>query len=288
MFWQSTARIWDDLLRVREWLIGDFLNKLNTATEIADDDYEPLHNAWKTLHEEKLRIDTEIFELSRAVPHEALENLHESLRVMQKSINARLSGNVDWHSVVKECETKYNESAKIFEEGLAEIKILVEDSIKRHPEIQAPQVYLPALQHVGGGVMINSPISQGDKSFVNTGKMDITGSTLNFGEISGNVKNSVHQIPDQLSDLKQLLLDLHEAVESDDILKIEDKADLLEQVKCLAETSKADDQKSKEGVARRAMKIFDATLRGLPDTAKIVESCAKIFPLVVKALGVVL
>jgi len=33
------------------------------------------------------------------------------------------------------------------------------------------------------------------------------------------------------------------------------------------------------------MKMFDATLKSLPDTAKIAEACSKLLPLILKALG---
>lgn len=118
-----------------------------------------------------------------------------------------------------------------------------------------------------------------------------SGQALNLGEmdISGQVINTINQLPDSPSDqlgIKELLIQLQKAVEEEAELSIEDKADLLEQVKSLAEAKQAPEAEKREGLARKARKMFEATLKGLPDTAKIVESCSKLLPLILKALGV--
>ncbi len=101
---------------------------------------------------------------------------------------------------------------------------------------------------------------------------------VNLGEISGNVTNTINQLPEssepeQLS-IKTLLTQLQQAIESDADLSTPDKSDLLEQVKSLAEAKKAEEPEKREGIVRKAMKMFDATLKSLPDTAKIVEACS--------------
>jgi uncharacterized protein YjbI with pentapeptide repeats len=118
---------------------------------------------------------------------------------------------------------------------------------------------------------------------------NVTGSTINLGAISGAVTNTINQLPetpnpDQL-DLKQLLIQLKEAIEADPDLPDTDKADLLEQVQNLAEAKQTEEPAQKEGLARRAKKMFEATLKSLPDTAKIVEASSKLLPLILKALG---
>lgn len=118
-----------------------------------------------------------------------------------------------------------------------------------------------------------------------------SGQALNLGEmdISGQVINTINQLPDSPSDqlgIKELLIQLQKAVEEEVELSIEDKADLLEQVKSLAEAKQAPEPEKREGLARKARKMFEATLKGLPDTARIVESCSKLLPLILKALGV--
>jgi hypothetical protein len=118
---------------------------------------------------------------------------------------------------------------------------------------------------------------------------NVTGSTINLGTISGNVTNAINQLPETSDsdqpNLKQLLTQLKEAIEADPDLPDADKADLLEQVQNLAEAKQTEEPAQKEGLARRAKKMFEATLKSLPDTAKIVEASSKLLPLILKALG---
>jgi hypothetical protein len=81
------------------------------------------------------------------------------------------------------------------------------------------------------------------------------------------------------------LLQLKEAIETNAELPEGDKVDLLEEVQHLAEAKQTEDPAQKEGMARKSKKMFEATLQSLPETAKIVESCSKLLPLILKALG---
>ena len=112
---------------------------------------------------------------------------------------------------------------------------------------------------------------------------------VNLGTISGNVTNAINQLPEALEseqpNLKELLTQLQQEIQADADLPDPDKSDLLEQVQALAEAKQAEEPAKREGLTRKAMKMFDATLKSLPDTAKIVEACSKLLPLVLKALG---
>ena len=112
---------------------------------------------------------------------------------------------------------------------------------------------------------------------------------VNLGTISGNVTNAINQLPEapesDQPNLKELLTQLQQAIQADADLPDPDKSDLLEQVQALAEAKQAEEPAKREGLTRKAMKMFDATLKSLPDTAKIVEACSKLLPLVLKALG---
>ncbi|WP_226883652.1 pentapeptide repeat-containing protein [Allocoleopsis franciscana] len=118
---------------------------------------------------------------------------------------------------------------------------------------------------------------------------DVSG-VVNLGTISGNVTNTINQLPDASEpdqpNLKELLTQLQQAIENDSNLSDPDKADLLEQVQVLAEAKQTEEPAKKEGLARKARKMFDATLSSLPQTASIVEACSKLLPMVLKALGV--
>jgi len=136
------------------------------------------------------------------------------------------------------------------------------------------------------GININAGESIGDISGLVSGGVS---GVVNLGTISGNVTNSINQLPESSDsdqpNLKQLLMQLKEAIETDADLPDTDKVDLLEQVQNLAEAKQTEEPAQKEGVARKAKKMFEATLKSLPDTAKIVEACSKLLPLILKALG---
>jgi hypothetical protein len=119
--------------------------------------------------------------------------------------------------------------------------------------------------------------------------LNATNSVVNLRDISGTVTNTINQLPDSADrtqpTLKELLTQLQQAIESEAELPDVDKADLLEQVKVLAEVPQTQEPAQQVGMARRAKKLFEATLKSLPDTAKIVEACTKLLPLILKALG---
>lgn len=112
---------------------------------------------------------------------------------------------------------------------------------------------------------------------------------VNLGTISGNVTNAINRIPDSpepaQANLKTLLAQLKQVIENDSALPDPDKADLLEHVQSLAEAKQVEESAKREGIVRKAMKMFDATLRSLPDTAKIVDACSKLLPRILEALG---
>ena len=82
-----------------------------------------------------------------------------------------------------------------------------------------------------------------------------------------------------------LLTQLQQVIENDSALSEPDKADLLEQVQALAEAKQTEEPAKKEGLIRKAKKMFDATLSSLPQTASIVEACSKLLPMILKGLG---
>ncbi|MGK7887721.1 MAG: pentapeptide repeat-containing protein [Leptolyngbyaceae cyanobacterium] len=117
---------------------------------------------------------------------------------------------------------------------------------------------------------------------------------VNLGTISGNVTSAINQLPDapesqaEQPSFKTLLTQLQQVIEADSELSDPDKSDLLEQVQALAEAKQTEETAKREGIVRKAMKMFDATLKGLPDTAKIVDACSKLLPLIIKGLGLLI
>ncbi|MGV0027785.1 pentapeptide repeat-containing protein [Phormidesmis priestleyi] len=121
------------------------------------------------------------------------------------------------------------------------------------------------------------------------GNLNATGSTFNLGEISGSVTNTINQLPDTAEtdrpNLKQLLTQLKEAIESDTQLPETGKVTALEQVKTLAEVGQNPDQPEKKNLGTQAIAFFKTATSLLPDTAKLAEACSKLLPLISKALG---
>ncbi|HEY9761425.1 MAG TPA: pentapeptide repeat-containing protein, partial [Trichocoleus sp.] len=131
-------------------------------------------------------------------------------------------------------------------------------------------------------------VSAGDNS--NISGVSSGDGIINLGTISGNVTNAINQLSDSSqtgqASLKVLLTQLQAAIETDTDLPDPDKSDLLEQVQSLAEAKHIEEPTKREGIARKAMKMFDATLKSLPDTTKLVEACSQLLPLILKALGI--
>ncbi|MHC5759988.1 pentapeptide repeat-containing protein [Nostoc sp.] len=158
-------------------------------------------------------------------------------------------------------------------------------------QVQGHPIYLT---NQVGETMENQNINAGGNVDASRGERftvggDITGSTINLGEISGSVSNVLNQLPSSPEPtqpgIKELLIQLQQAVDEDTDLAPEDKADLLEHVKALAEAGQTPDQEKKKGLVRKARINFDGILKSLPSTANIIESCSKLLPLIIKALG---
>jgi len=131
----------------------------------------------------------------------------------------------------------------------------------------------------------NQGISAGANSFVNTGEVQTTGSTINLGTISGNVTNAINQLSNKTgSDLKAYLSELQSVIDTS-TLPPEDKAEALEQVKTLAEVAQDPEKPEKQSLGKRAIKLLKGTVATFPDIAKFADACAKLLPLIAKALG---
>ena len=147
------------------------------------------------------------------------------------------------------------------------------------------------IQMIQGGLVVTENrgihINAGDNA--NIRGLSSGDGVVNLGTISGNVTNAINQLPEapesDQPNLKELLTQLQQAIQADVDLPDPDKSDLLEQVQALAEVKQTEEPAKREGLTRKAMKMFDATLKSLPETAKIAEACSKLLPLILKALG---
>ncbi|MEA5447432.1 pentapeptide repeat-containing protein [Leptolyngbya sp. CCNP1308] len=104
---------------------------------------------------------------------------------------------------------------------------------------------------------------------------------MNLGTISGNVTNSIGQLPDdsaEKAELKALLQQLQAAIEAEPALEPGDKAEALTQVQVLAEAGQNPEDDAMQKAAKTAMKILKGTTAGLSETTTFVTECAKLLP----------
>ncbi len=117
---------------------------------------------------------------------------------------------------------------------------------------------------------------------------DVTGSTVNIGEISGTVTNAIGQLPaSPQSDkpgIKEFLTELQAAIEADTNLSDKNKAVALKQVKSLAEVGKNPQESTMQEAGETAMTMLKGILAGLPSAATLVEACSKLLPAIASLL----
>jgi hypothetical protein len=130
-----------------------------------------------------------------------------------------------------------------------------------------------------GNINIGGSVNQVYGSAVNTGNIiNISGDFVAGDKVS----NAIDQLPD--ASLKKLLTIIQRTIEEDTALTDEDKVEALEQVQSLAVAGKNPQDSSLQKTAKLAIKILKGTIVSLPDTSNLVEVCAEVLPLVVKAL----
>jgi hypothetical protein len=139
---------------------------------------------------------------------------------------------------------------------------------------------------------MNNPINTSDGSFYAGGDVNLSGSTLNLGQISGQVTNQINQIPvpaapDQ-PDLRDILTQLKTAAETDSELSDDEKAEALQAVSRIATaaTDPAPSEKT-QGLVKRATATLKGMTETLTDASKLADACTKLLPLVLSLFTLV-
>jgi uncharacterized protein YjbI with pentapeptide repeats len=126
----------------------------------------------------------------------------------------------------------------------------------------------------------NPNISAGSGSFVNAGNLEMTGSTVNLGEISGNVTNTINQLQQssnpEAAQLADLLKQLQSTIEAEPALTPEDKTEALEQVGTLAKAGQNPQDGTLKKLAATAIKILKGTIASLPSATQTVTEVTKL------------
>jgi uncharacterized protein YjbI with pentapeptide repeats len=162
--------------------------------------------------------------------------------------------------------------------------------------LQQPKFYVETYQNQGEFIMaqenkgnVNISGVQGNISGIAAAGENQTMTGVALGAISGNVTNTISQLPDSTDpnepSLKELLTQLQALIESESELNEEDKVEALEQVKVLAESGQKPEDSTLQKLAKTAVKILKGTIASLPDVTKLVESGAKLLPYITKLLG---
>jgi hypothetical protein len=111
---------------------------------------------------------------------------------------------------------------------------------------------------------------------------DTIWSTLNIGEISSILTNTINQLPASLQSdkpgIKELLTELQIAIEAETNLSDDDKTEALEQVKIWAEVGKNPKESTMQKARKTAMKILKGIIASLPSGTTLVEACSKLLP----------
>jgi uncharacterized protein YjbI with pentapeptide repeats len=162
--------------------------------------------------------------------------------------------------------------------------------------ISQPKFYVETYHNQGEFIMaqenkgnVNISGVQGNISGIAAAGENQTMTGVALGAISGNVTNTISQLPDTTDpnepSLKELLTQLQALIESESELNEEDKVEALEQVKVLAESGQKPEDSTLQKLAKTAVKILKGTIASLPDVTKLVESGAKLLPYITKLLG---
>jgi hypothetical protein len=129
----------------------------------------------------------------------------------------------------------------------------------------------------------NPNITTGDGSFYAGGDVNLSGSTINLGEISGQVSNQINQLPDAAPDqpsLKDLLTQLQAAVEADTELSEVEKKEALGEVAKLAEAGSQPKEGAMQRMAKRATAALKSITEPLSDASKLATACKTLLPMI--------
>ncbi|MEM9947526.1 MAG: pentapeptide repeat-containing protein [Cyanobacteria bacterium P01_D01_bin.36] len=112
---------------------------------------------------------------------------------------------------------------------------------------------------------------------------------VNLGTISGNVTNSINQLPDSVQlngvKLRDVLAELKEAISDESLLSNEDKAEALEQLGEIAEAGKKTTDGAMKIRAKKATTMLKGIVSSLPDVTRLAEACNKLIPMIFGIFG---
>jgi uncharacterized protein YjbI with pentapeptide repeats len=191
----------------------------------------------------------------------------------------------------------YNEIKALAER---EIKALIEEKDSRISSLenmiatalQRPSFYANTYHQVGdfmseskGNISITSGDSSKISGVAGAGE-NMTGSAM--ADVSGTVTIAINELPDssepEKPGIKELLSQLQAAI-NDPNLADDDKEQVLEQIKVLAEAGQNPKNETAQKQAKRAMGFLKVIAEGLPSAAQLVKTCQDILPAIAHYFG---
>lgn len=101
---------------------------------------------------------------------------------------------------------------------------------------------------------------------------------------SANIKDTSSSVVSDQKSLGELLQELRKIIEIEKNIHSDDKSDLMEQVEALSGAAQLVEKDKKEGIVRKAKKMFEATLNNIPKTVTCVESINKLLQMIMRLL----
>lgn len=247
-----------------------------------------------------------ITQLANNYPEAGLEVVALEGRGQEKiRLQAVVAGDVNRGKLYDEYFQRYGEIKALSYTGLQALLIGIQEKDERIQSLESllqnamhqPKFYVETYQNQGefhmsqtnkGNVKISG--NQGNISGVAAAGENQTMNGVILGTVSGNVTNSIHQLPDTLQNeepgIKELLTQLQTAIESEENLNEEDKIAALEQLQIIAEAGQKPEDNGMQKLVKNAIKFIKGTIADLPTTLELVKSCSQVLPLISKFFGI--
>ncbi|NES83650.1 MAG: low-complexity protein [Moorea sp. SIO2B7] len=212
-------------------------------------------------------------------------------------LQAKVAGEANRSQLSIEYFQKYTEIESLNYNDLQSMLIEIAEKEKQinslekllQDAIQSPKFYVETQQTQGDIIMsqdnkgnISVSGTQGNVSGIAGAGENLSMTGAAIGAISGNVTNTINQLPDSPESdkpgIKELLAQLQAAIEAETSLDEEEKAEALEQVKTLAEAGANPSDKGMKKLAKNATRMLKGIIADLPTAAKLVEICKDLLP----------
>ena len=211
-----------------------------------------IENILQTLAENNLNLEAE-----------AIRQYQESLLQMIQSLQGEIAY---FKALNRQILQKENEYFAIINRLLAQEEILI-NKLMNESTNKSQKI------NVGGNFNINA-----------------TQSVVNLRDIIGDVNHTINQIPADTSpqnqELKTLLQELTEAIQTEATLDDEEKAEAASQVKKIAQASQNPDDSAIQTKAKKAVNLLETISKGLEPASKLFKACQKVLPLILGLLGI--